>query len=62
MERKLDELISNCICTSCCEEELKKQGQCADLEHKQEMLLNALLQLNNSIDESEKYQLWQKYP
>ena len=59
MERKLDELISNASALRACEED---NGQCADLEHKQEMLLNALLQLNNSIDESEKYQLWQKSP
>jgi len=59
MDRKLDELIANANQLRECEEE---NGRCADLEHKQEMLLNALLKLNNSIDETEKHQLWQKSP
>ncbi len=59
MERKLDELIANANQLRECEDE---NGACADLEHKQEMLLNALLQLNNSIDDTEKHQLWQKSP
>lgn len=59
MERKLDELIANANQLRECEED---KGECAALEHKQELLLNALLQLNNSIDETEKHQLWQKSP
>ncbi|HUD01481.1 MAG TPA: hypothetical protein VMR37_04090 [Rhabdochlamydiaceae bacterium] len=59
MERKLDELIANATQLRECAEE---KGECADLEHKQEMLLNALLKLNNSLDETEKHQLWQKSP
>jgi hypothetical protein len=59
MEKKLDELIANANQLRECEEE---NGACADLEHKQELLLNALLQLNNSIDENEKHQLWQRSP
>ena len=59
MEKKLDELIANASQLRECEEE---NGACADLEHKQELLLNALLQLNNSVDEHEKHQLWQKFP
>lgn len=59
MERKLDELIANANQLRECEED---NGECVALEHKQEMLLNALLQLNNSIDDNEKHQLWQKSP
>lgn len=59
MERKLDELIANANQLRQCEDE---NGSCADLEHKQDLLLNALLKLNNSIDETEKHQLWQKSP
>ena len=59
MEKKLDELIANANQLRECEED---KGECASLEHKQEMLLNALLQLNNSIDDTEKHQLWQKSP
>ena len=59
MERKLDELIANANQLRECEEE---NGECVSLEHKQEMLLNALLQLNNSIDDTEKHQLWQRSP
>jgi spore cortex formation protein SpoVR/YcgB (stage V sporulation) len=59
MERKLDELIANANQLRECEED---NGECAALEHKQEMLLSALLQLNNSIDDNEKHQLWQRSP
>ena len=59
IDRTLDELIANATELRTCEE---NTGQCANLEHKQEMLLNALLTLNNSIDDTEKYQLWQKSP
>lgn len=59
MERKLDELIVNATLLKDCEEE---KGARVDLEHKQEMLLNALLKINNSLDDSEKHLLWQKSP
>jgi len=59
IERKLDELIANANQLRQCEEE---NGECAALEHKQDLLLNALLQLNNSIEETEKHHLWQKSP
>jgi hypothetical protein len=59
MEKKLDELIANATELKECEEE---KGQCAALEHQQEMLLNALLKMNNSLDDSEKHLLWQKSP
>jgi FtsZ-binding cell division protein ZapB len=59
IERKLDELIKNATLLKDCEEE---NGKCADLEHQQEMLLNDLLRINNSLDEDEKYSLWQKSP
>lgn len=59
MEKKLDELIANANQLHTCED---GSGASAELEHKQDLLLNALLQLNNSIDESEKHQLWQRSP
>ncbi|HEX4840119.1 MAG TPA: hypothetical protein VFU89_06725 [Rhabdochlamydiaceae bacterium] len=59
MEKKLDELIANANQLRDCED---STGASAELEHKQELLLNALLQLNNSIDENEKHQLWQRSP
>jgi hypothetical protein len=59
MERKLDELIANATLLKDCEEE---KGEQVDLEHKQEMLLNALLKINNSLDDAEKHLLWQKSP
>ena len=59
IDQTLDELIANATELRHCEE---GTGQCAHLEHKQEMLLNTLLSLNNSIDDKEKYQLWQKSP
>jgi len=59
MEKNLDELIANASLLRECEEET---GDCSDLEQKQEKLLNALLKLNNSLDETEKHQLWQKSP
>ena len=63
MERKLDELIANANQIHQCEDRSEEDnGECASLEHKQEMLLNALLQLNNSIDDTEKHQLWLKSP
>ncbi len=62
MEKKLDELIANATQLRECEEEKDQEEnvRCADLEHKQEMLLNALLKLNSNIDETEKHQLWQE--
>ncbi len=59
MEKKLDELIANATELRECEEE---NGECASLKHKQEMLLNTLLKMNNSLDDSEKHLLWQKSP
>ncbi|MBS0648219.1 MAG: hypothetical protein JSS10_03230 [Verrucomicrobia bacterium] len=57
IERKLDELIKNATLLKDCEEE---NGECADLEHQQEILLNELLRINNSMNEDDKYSLWQK--
>ncbi|HEX2578796.1 MAG TPA: hypothetical protein VHK67_00130 [Rhabdochlamydiaceae bacterium] len=59
MEKKLDELIANANQLRDCE---TGSSASAELEHQQGLLLNALLQLNNSIDENEKYQLWQRSP
>jgi hypothetical protein len=50
MEKTLDELIANAALLKECEEE---KGQCVELEHQQERLLNALIQMNHSLDESE---------
>lgn len=59
MEQKLDELIKNANLLRDCEEE---NGQCADLQHQQDRLLNELMQMNNSLEETEKHQLLQKSP
>jgi hypothetical protein len=59
MERKLDELITNAALLKECEE---ASGECANLEHKQEMLLDALMKMNNNLDDEEKILLLQKVP
>ena len=51
MEKTLDELIANAALLKECEEE---KGQCAELEHQQERLLNALIQMDYSLDELQK--------
>ena len=59
MEKKLDELIENAHLLKDCDEE---NGECSQLEHQQEMLLNALLKMNSSLEDNEKQLLLQKSP
>ncbi len=59
MESKLDELIANAALLKECEE---GNGECARLEHQQEMLLSALLQMNNGLDDAKKHLLLQRSP
>ena len=48
MESMLDALIENAKHLNSCEEQ---NGQCAELEYKQEALLNQLLKMNNELDQ-----------
>lgn len=59
MERKLDELITNAALLKECEE---ASGESANLEHNQEMLLDALMKMNYTLDDEEKSLLLRRAP